>query len=505
MKKIALTFSGGGFRAAAYCLGCLKYLNSISYNNELLINNVKFISSTSGGSMANIWYTLAMANGQTFNQFYDELISVLSKEDVLAKTIDELANPKLGKLRPEKSENLINALSIIYDQYLNGKTLGDINTTKNIIPKICINSTELANGLAFRFNSQNPQHNFNGKVGNFYINLTQENIYNKLKLADIMAASSCFPSGFEPLIFPNDFTHKDLDGDTLRNGLNYRDNPFTLADKTNQEAANYNKIESVTEASQTKLVFGLMDGGIVDNQAIDGFIKEAERGNGDNEYDLIISCDVSSYFMDAYTLPQPSNTKKTWWSQLKENIIFWVAKNFIRKKFTNPSGTWAITFAKYIDKFLSLRNDKLILMLQTRIKSVFMLANDLYLKQIRRMYQAFMFSHPKYKDKFILNAIYDLSSANPKLPTDPLLKPSANMMAKAEQARIMSTTIWFDAEHQKQNSLQTIIDTGEFTMCFNLLKYFKNRKDKLESKEISIIENELLERLEKDYLNFKAK
>jgi predicted acylesterase/phospholipase RssA len=498
MKKIALAFSGGGFRAAAFCLGGLKYLNRVKLGDELLIDKVKFISSTSGGSMTNIWYTLSKAENKNFQEFYVDFVAVLKDEDVLLKAINELATVKLGKSRPQKSENFINALSLVYDEYLQGKTLGDINNSKHTIPKICINATELSNGLAFRFNSKNANHNGNGVVGNKYIQLVEsEKVYDKIKLADIMAASSCFPSGFEPMIFPRDFSTTDINSEQLRKGLKYDENPFTIADSKNTETANYNKLESIATANKETIEFGLMDGGIVDNQAIDGFLKESERGGDNNLYDLVISCDVSSYFVDPYTSPKIK--KFSGWKNMAGDVVFLAVKKYARSLFTNPTGTWAKSFSKYLDKFLSLPKEKLLLMAQTRSKSVFMLANDLYLKQIRRMYQAFMFSHHIYKDKFILNAIYDLSVANPKLPTDPLLAPSANMMAKAEKARTMSTTIWFDDTHKKENVLQAIIDTGEFTMCYNLLKHFRGRVAN------NAEENAMVTQLVTDYKAFKSK
>jgi hypothetical protein len=268
--------------------------------------------------------------------------------------------------------------------------------------------------------------------------------------------------------------------------------------KANKTVVNYNKLESDAVDTITTKEFGIMDGGIVDNQAIDGFLKEAERGNGTNQYDLLISCDVSSYFLDAYTLPKEKKDKVSWWKRQKEKIIISLAKNFVIKKLENPKGTWAITFAKYIDIFLALPNKKLILMLETRAKSVFMLANDLYLKQIRRMYQKYMYSHPVYKDKFILNTIYDLCKANPNLPTNPVLIPSAAIMETAEKARTMSTTIWFDEQHQKDKVLEAIIATGQFTTCYNLLKYIGKLPTK--TNEILALEQLLLS----DYGKFKG-
>ena len=62
LTNIALSFSGGGFRATAFCLGILSYLNyrlitNDKGNQETLHSRVQFISSASGGSFANLAYT----------------------------------------------------------------------------------------------------------------------------------------------------------------------------------------------------------------------------------------------------------------------------------------------------------------------------------------------------------------------------------------------------------------------------------------------------------------
>ena len=45
LENIALSFSGGGFRAAAFTLGCVSYLNDVPYKAQPLLHKVRFISS----------------------------------------------------------------------------------------------------------------------------------------------------------------------------------------------------------------------------------------------------------------------------------------------------------------------------------------------------------------------------------------------------------------------------------------------------------------------------
>lgn len=139
------------------------------------------------------------------------------------------------------------------------------------------------------------------RYGNFAINLDLD-IAGKLWLSDLLAASSCFPAGFEPIIFPDDFTYN--------NALTEEDNkkltPGELLGKLNiqlremdrnvltrlygEEVVNrvilnlpenpdYEVINR-TFASE-KIVdgfkFGMMDGGITDKQALESILDAQER------------------------------------------------------------------------------------------------------------------------------------------------------------------------------------------------------------------------------------
>ena len=175
------------------------------------------------------------------------------------------------------------------------------------------------------------------RYGNFAINLDLD-IAGKLRLSDLLAASSCFPAGFEPIIFPDDFTYN--------NALTEEDNkkltPGELLGKLNiqlremdrnvltrlygEEVVNrvilnlpenpdYEVINR-TFASE-KIVdgfkFGMMDGGITDNQALESILDAQERrlkrtGASFSPFDLMLINDVGSDFMDPYKPAQDSSS-----------------------------------------------------------------------------------------------------------------------------------------------------------------------------------------------------
>ena len=540
MENIALGFSGGGFRAAAFSLGCLSYLNKVRYKGEPLLQNVKFISSTSGGSITNLLYSAYVYEGKSFDAFYKELSSLLKCEELLKNALSNLKKSSLGwKGRPDKNINLINAFSLEYDKLLKQREFSLFSNRDNNphLEEICVNSTEFTNGYAFRFQSQDSTQKLrNGRIGNEYIyfNETGMSAAKKIKLADILASSSCFPSGFEPMIFPHDYTTATLTKAELVNGLSFKTNDFTLPSN------DYNNTDFLKDENFKKeLQFGMMDGGVADNQAIEAFMRADDRRErvGLPIFNLFISCDVTSYFMDGYTLPIQKmgwydsisfTTTKIflyfvfgliaawlpfslwyfrlnwqWWNYIAAAlsavfffpVAYWFLSKLFETKNKKIESSWGLIFKKYIPIFSSLSIADLKQLLLTRAKSVFILANDIYLKQIRRIYYDRLFNDPKYKGRIIQNTIYKLSKA--KYPNGPVaidpLSPSSSMIEVAEKSRTMGTTLWFDANHEKDNIKNCIIATGQFTTCLSLLTYINKMDTAAKTPEITKLEIELAE------------
>lgn len=542
MKNIALAFSGGGFRAAAYSLGCLSYLNHLKYEGKPFLENVKYISSTSGGSITNLLYSSFIFKGKNFEEFYNYLNQNLEGDFLLKEALDLLNNNSEWVKRKNKSRNLINAFSLVYDKLLQQEEFGVYNNRDNDphLEEICVNATEFTNGYPFRFQSQHKELDYSkGYIGNRYIHfkLDQVDKAEKIKLGDILASSTCFPSGFEPMIYPDDYENQKISKKELIESLEIKENKFTL-DK-------YNNIDFIKNSNfniKGDKQFGIMDGGVGDNQGIDAFIKADNRRKV--PFDLFLSCDVSSYLMDGYTLPV---YKKRWFDFISINtsiisliffmvlstllpfITFFLLYNnnsfgligtltriisflllliniIILCKFIGmvkpkrEADSWSGILDKYKSKFCSLSLRMIIQMLLSRAKSVFILANDIYLKQIRRMYYDKLFSEEKYKNRVIQNTIYDLSRVNfsESKPSPNELLPSELVISIAEKARTMGTTLWFDENHTKNRLKESIIAAGQFTTCYNLIRFV----DKLPTSELTDSLEDLKTQLVSDWKLF---
>lgn len=301
LQNIALTFSGGGFRAAAFSLGALTYLNRIQWpaaetsgHDKSLLSNVSYIASTSGGSFTNALYSAYIHQGKTMKDVYDKLKKEMAGQGMLLAVFDELDHKDdWGQPGNEKHKNFINAFSKVYDKMLfEGETFGIFWNKENIPAfEICFNCTEFYRGLSFRFQTEGT-NNPKQVVGNKYLHFDNNELdtLKKIKIADMVAASSCFPSGFEPIVYPQDFSYaaggKSVDIAALNKALLFE---------------NYQE-----EKDSISTPYGFMDGGITDNQGLYSAMladkRRRERSNP-HPFDLFIITDVASYFMDEYKVP----------------------------------------------------------------------------------------------------------------------------------------------------------------------------------------------------------
>src|SRR3954463_15330173 len=78
--NIALAFSGGGFRAASFSLGVLSYFDKVVFDEASLLQHVTYISSASGGTIANAMYAVNSAEGKDFGEFYKKLFENVQGE-----------------------------------------------------------------------------------------------------------------------------------------------------------------------------------------------------------------------------------------------------------------------------------------------------------------------------------------------------------------------------------------------------------------------------------------
>lgn len=493
--EMALALSGGGFRAASFTLGCLSYLNRIIFKGAPMLKRVKFISSASGGSITNIYYALCSSEGKKFEDFFGELFNFMEGDAAIAKAFDNLQSDEPWKERPDKGRNLINAFAVTYDKMLfNEKQLDAIATLeKSHLEEICVNATDFTYGITFRFQTGS------GRVGNGEL-VIKDPVAMKFKLGDVLAASSCFPLGFEPIMLPFDFAHAALTCSEIR------------------DATTYNQ------------VVGLMDGGITDNQGIYSFL-EAEtrkcRTNDNRGYDTFLYCDVASPYIGEYELPTEkrsllgsisiqryidmfkyspvllagciyllANVTSAWWMIVITTLVSLLTLAYIvsatifwskRAKAKKEGSTWLITLFKFMNKILFTRFSAVKQMLDARIRSAAILVGDVYLKQIRRLTIKTLLQNEKSGKKWQLHSrgvmLYELASINTERSVKPFdqlkdedgkavdMNPSASMQPVVDEARKMDTTLWFDENHVKSESLAKLVASGQFTMCYNLIEY----------------------------------
>jgi predicted acylesterase/phospholipase RssA len=266
LGDIALSFSGGGYRAAAFHLGVLDFLNQIG-----LLDQVTMLSTVSGGSITGAKYVHALSQDPKkqkptfFSDFYESLHTFLKTQGLPDYWLSQLQIQKATQKttrtfsQPPSSPNLIRAAASIYATpteqggLLGGACLGSIKNAQSDfhIKEIIFNTTELHTGLGFRFRVGNLLGNKDIRiVGNKYFKLS-DTVVNKIQLADIVAASSCFPGGFEPILFPHDFKWSDADWKDIEG-----------------------KVKSSLRVKEGSLnALPLTDGGVNDNLGVDALLS----------------------------------------------------------------------------------------------------------------------------------------------------------------------------------------------------------------------------------------
>lgn len=554
LRNIALMFSGGGFRAACFSLGALTYLHRIQYKDKPVLESVKFITSTSGGSITNGFYSVSLYRKQfDFISFYNQLRLEMDGETLLGTVFSILENPGAWKEKGEltnadgtiteikKPRNPINAFAKAYDKHLFGEaTLATIADSKEIKPhleEVCFNSTEFNNGMNFYFQVSGHEHKVFPR-GNGYLKFGDFATARKLKISDIVAASSCFPAGFEPIIYPNDFVHSGCNNiNEMLSGIRYRHNdPLALPAVENKP-------------------FGLMDGGIADNMGIHNvMIEDSERRQaGKGQFDLILSCDVTSYFNDPLEQVAAPPTGITNHISIqgiinvfKFSILLFLLSiaSIITKTFAVagyllliPSGLFGLVYLigfsrlnrlkknaggdfalalRYLHYFLKLPLSAIIAMIRQRLSSSLKLVSSLFLKQIRRGQYEHLFSKPVMRHRAISCLIYEFSSSHEERRVKNLaardaawwpgmknvLMPGEKIQTMVNKARSMGTTLWFGDKDRDKKDM--VIATGQLTTCYSLIKHIC-RLETLDKKYTTDNDvQDLKKRLLNDWQKFKG-
>lgn len=552
-NTLAVSLSGGGYRAASFHLGLLAYLQSVRWDGVPLLERVRVISTVSGGTFTGVCYASSLAQRKSLDDCYEKLYGFMHDTDLIREALKKLSDKKTWK--GSKGRSLINAFSLVYFDRLEHNTFRLLFDKRTHLTEIIFNATEFHYGLPFRFQRCEPRpQDQNAYIGNRQVNMPPEAL-KEVRLSDVIAASSCFPMGFEPINFPGDFIH---DGSPTLKSLTQSWLPDQYGD-------------------HCPFPIGLMDGGIVDNQGIDSVLWAEERmrrytgelkemvSKDDKAIDLYIISDVSSPFMDGYVKAEEKplkglrnlNLRRLGWigaalvlggiaatvlgalfsarcwmyvigagaavlflsgiaSLLVSNLLRMAMKGFKVPEY----------FIKHLGRFNALRFGTYESLLRNRISSVVSMVSEVFMKQIRRReYRLVYDKESGWNTRLVMNAVYELtekqiryrnnSREEKDLLSDDLKYASPGLIAVAESAKSMGTTLWFtpdELKDDKTSKLNDLIATGQFTACFNLLEYIEkvlwNRKNAAEynayAPELRSAINALYAKIMEDWKRFNA-
>ena len=498
-EVIALSLSGGGYRAAAFHLGTMTYLDMVQFEDRSLLERVKVLSTVSGGTFTGVKYAVNVQQGKGIRECYREMYRFMKDVPLVDTALGNLSAKTWNRY---KTRNIINAFSEVYFNELTGETFGTLmKGDLNHLEEISFNSTDFSNGLYFRFQKTSGNK---GLFGNGYHHFDIEMV-KEIRLADIIASSSCFPAGFEPISFPADFR--------------------------NDKAENFNAYaKKLLKDHPGDFPIYLMDGGVYDNQGINSVLMANERmkkipdyQGKQNPIDLYFISDVSSPFLDPLVIK--TSPEKGWLSWISfarlENLgglallltlasalslIVWQCKGVVI--FYSLLGTllllisilflffgnlmiryvpkWfhvPVYFMKPLEFFNRMHFSTYKNMIVSRVESVMKMVSDVFMKQIRRLSYDRVYNDPVWNDRLIMNAVHELipvsivkrvKKPDIQLP-DEILHPGKRIEHIATNAHEMGTTLWFTPEQLagEENTLDSLIACGQFTACFNLLEYIE--------------------------------
>ncbi|MWW23520.1 patatin-like phospholipase family protein [Algibacter lectus] len=539
-ENIGLCFSGGGYRATFFALGVLAYLDHVSYKNKSLLKSVKALSTVSGGTLTGVGYAKAVQMpNYNFKAFFKQFYNTFTPENdvLLESAIAKLENDTVWKANPYKNRSLINAFALTYSEMpVFEGAFGKFEKSKiKQLEQVCFNATDFSFGLTYRFQNRgyfgnNPLYRNNQKEINA--------LRNEVELGDVIASSSCFPVGFEPLVFPDDY----------------------FKDHSSSSYKNLKGLDTFIEG------VGIMDGGIADNQGIGSMMLINDRMKG--KLDLIIVNDVGSFKMkpwkqDATKIEKKSTAKRVinkvlqyfsikpiYWTILLVGLAILLLNNM---KIFGPTGYvgWYILgsalfgmgllltifglvassvkiavlsrlkhlFNKNIPEallddiltFEKLDISLIQVMLYNRVTSAMTMINDVFLKQMRRVNYDLFYSKNELKNKRITATVYKLSGKKSPYMKTPaynrgIKAPSKNLESVCLTASETPTTLWWDKKDIVKNRMQTLIACGQFTVCYELMEYILELRADPDSNIADFTEiDKLYDALKADWVSFNKK
>jgi predicted acylesterase/phospholipase RssA len=481
---IGLALSGGGYRAAGFHLGALRLLDRVG-----LLGDVVALSTVSGGTLFGAAWVKSLLDGRSFAEFDTDFSAFLKRTNVVRLALEGLAAHRPHGRPSEPS--LIRSAAAVYaaPEFLGGRLLGEVLDSPALpLEEVIFNSTEFHTGVDFRFRrSANPR----ATIGNGDFPVPRE-VAARVRLADVAAASSCFPSAFEPFLFPQQFGWPD-------------DFPLPRVEAALAAAA--------AHPERWKGGLPLMDGGIYDNQGI-GSLLLSYRDAADAP--LLLVCDTSPPEPDLYTEPPPGHRGRLTLrgARLLARLVFLAAvASFLAvgasalrdperlglrgalvygvpmlfaggvaggmiwlRGLVLQAGRLLKTTAQVRDAWNDLQRltvREAVRMVELRVGSLVALASSVFMKRVRGLVYGAAFADETFKHRLAPALIYSLERGSPLFAAHPWLRPGPGLRGLAGEACRVPTALWL-TDHDGDGGeaeLKTLTGIGEATACFELLKH----------------------------------
>lgn len=440
-----------------------------------LLDRVHTITCISGGALPGLTYLLAKARSENLDDSFKQLFRLLVNNG--------LSNPLLKDFEKSSKNNagLIESLASVYDNiFFHGAKFGEIldYVSWGGIHHFSVDATDFELGMPFRFQATDRIEDPNrkepyGVIGNSFHRVDRV-LAHDIRLADMMAATSCFPLVFEPFIFPNDFRFEN---------------------------------SKLTESLAYSYV--LMDGGLVDNQGIDPALHAEEHlRTKECSHDLLL-------LSDAGNMSSEENQTAISSFKFSPDVWFWIiysvailsmifaivwhvnnwhflsgfccmlfifliavlcliksAEERVIRYLCHKAGTancYSFIWKNAINNILEF--------LRSRIKTAHRMVDVIMMGHIKRSSYKLLFDNSLLKDKVQLNSLFILSSKGKwnkvldkmKQP-DKSMTPSRRIRQNSDKANQMNTTLWFSDEEKRTKMPEAILACGQYTICWNLLQ-----------------------------------
>jgi NTE family protein len=234
---IALSFSGGGFRASAFSFGALKAIEKLQEQHVGIVDDITFITSVSGGSLTAAYYGV---NGKSSLSTFRE--NVLLRDAETDMRFSALAPANFIRLLRGGLNDRTNLGTWLDKQVFKGATFADIYNRRK--PDIWINATDVYNRTPFLF----IPPVFNAICSDI----------NSFSIAEAVQASMSVPVVFAPVVLQSFPENCPVPSSP------WVDSVLSNPDASNTVKAMARALRNYRDPTVMKYV-KLVDGGVTDN------------------------------------------------------------------------------------------------------------------------------------------------------------------------------------------------------------------------------------------------